>query len=205
MKGKISLKTIIVFVIIILAVVLGVLGVNTVRTYLGGAAGGIGPNEGSVVAAPSEDGKSAVISWISDKESMGLVEYGTTPASLLLTAVESSAVTSHQVTLTQLRDGYTYYYRIKVGEEIFENNGIPYSFKTRAQATPTLAPTLVPTVNPVTTGCDRTVDYDKNGVVTTLDYVECMKTASSSAVISDCNGDGVVNSLDRIKCLQGNR
>lgn len=213
MKGKISLKTVIVFVILILVIVLGVLGVNTVRTYLGGATGEMGPKEGSVMAVSSEDGKSATISWTSDKESMGLVEYGTTPASLLLTTVETSATTNHQVTLTQLRGGYTYYYRIKVGEDIFENNGIPYSFKMKtveAEATPipTLIPTLVPTI---ATSCDKTTDYNKDGVVNTLDYMECTKTATSSGTKTSCStptdydGNGVINSLDRIKCLQNSR
>ena len=43
MKGKVKAKTIIITVILLLAGVLGVLGVNTAKTYLGSAAGGMDP------------------------------------------------------------------------------------------------------------------------------------------------------------------
>ena len=68
-------------------------------------------------------------------------------------------------------------------------------------------------------GCERTVDYNKDGVVNTVDYVLCMtgkitagpmvtKPATGSGMPTECrtdfdyDGNGVVNSLDRIKCLQ---
>lgn len=211
-KNKISLKTIIIIVILVLVGVLGVLGVNTAKTYLSGASSDMAPQ--NVLAKPSEDGKSVVITWTSDKASMGIVEYGTTPASLLLRSLENEQKTNHSLTLSPLKVGTNYYFRIKVGEDVFDNNGIPYSFKTKTVA---ISPTVIPTVNLVPTAtsasssggsCNRMTDYNKDGAVNSLDYVSCLKNKTGETKTETCvsgvdyNKDGVVNSLDRIKCLQ---
>ena len=221
-KNKISIKTVIIIVILILVGVLGVLGVNTAKTYLSGASGETMAK--NVLAKPSEDGKSASITWNSDKAVMGVVEYGTTPASLLLRAPESEQTNNHTVVLSPLKAGTNYYFRIRVGEDVFDNNGIPYSFKTKAAvATPTVA--VIPTVNlvptvPVVSGtgaCDRTFDYNKDGIVNSLDYMNCLKNKPTGGAVGispmpttsgvcpsgvDYNKDGVVNSMDMLKCLQ---
>jgi len=217
-KNKVSIKTIIIIVILILVGVLGVLGINTAKTYLSGASGDTVAK--NVLAKPSEDGKSATITWASDKNSVGIVEYGTTPASLLLRAPENEQTMSHSLTLSPLKANTNYYFRIRVGEEVFDNNGIPYSFKTKAGAvvTPTIAiiPTAIPSLEAGGGGtCNRSTDYNKDKVINSLDYMFCLKnnlgggtvispspanTKCSSGV--DYNKDGVINSLDRIKCLQ---
>jgi hypothetical protein len=229
-KNKISIKTIIILVILILVGVLGVLGINTVKTYFSGATGDLVAK--NVLAKPSEDGKSADITWISDKASVGIVEYGTTPASLLLRAPESEQTSSHSLTLSPLKSNTNYYFRIRVGDEVFDNNGIPYSFKTKAgSVVPTVAviPTVVsPTISllPTSTSssgatCDRTTDYNKDGIVNSLDYMACLKnkptggttvsnpspsvTAEKCPSGVDYNKDGTINSLDRLKCLQDNK
>ena len=222
MKGKFSIKTIIIIVILLLVGVLGVLGVNTARTYLSGASADLAPT--NVLGKGNDDGKSATITWTTEKEAMGVVEYGTTPASLLLRAPESSQSTSHSIILTPLKAGTNYYFRIRVGEDVFDNNGIPYSFKTKAALVePTKIPTMavLPTVKVASesgvTECNRTTDYNKDGVINSLDYISCMKTGPTTSVALptatsnkcpsgvDYNKDGVVNSLDRIKCLQDNK
>ena len=216
MKGKINVKTIIVLVVLILVGVLSVFGVKTAKTYLSGAASGSEPK--NVIAIPSPDGKSATVTWVSDKASMGVVEYGTTPASLLLRAIETDATVDHKVSLNPLKSGVNYYFRIRVGEDVFDNNGIPYSFKTNAEVvieqpvliTPTLVPTMTGTGPVVPATCDRATDYNKDGVVNSLDYLYCQKNGTGSPVISgqcqpgvDYNKDGTINSLDIIKCRQG--
>lgn len=106
MKGKFSIKTVIIIVILLLVGVLGVLGVNTARTYLSGASADLAPQ--NVLGKGNDDGKSATITWTTDKEAMGVVEYGTTPASLLLRAPESSQSTSHSIVLSPLTAGTNY-------------------------------------------------------------------------------------------------
>ena len=215
MKGKVKAKTIIITVILLLAGVLGVLGVNTAKTYLGSAAGGMDPQ--NIRAESNEDGRGAEITWVSDKESMGVVEYGTTPASLLLRAVESQAVLSHRVALAPLKPNVSYYFRIRVGDEIYDNGGIPYSFRTEASvvASPTppqvtIVP-LMPTTVPGAVGCDGSSDYNGDGVINSLDRIDCLSGGGSVAVPTtapdacsnvDYDQNGVINSVDRIKCLQ---
>lgn len=200
-----TVKTILILVILLLVGVLGVLGVNTAKTYIGGASADTEPK--SVLGKPNEDGKSATVSWSSDKATTGVVEYGTSPAALLLRAPESDSTMSHSVVLSPLKPNINYYFRIRVGEEVFDNNGIPYSFKTKA-AEAVLAPTVIPfpTVAIVPSDCVKGTN--------TMDYINCLRkkpsvstgpvkgTACDSTV--DYNKDGVINSLDRIKCLQSN-
>jgi hypothetical protein len=220
MKGGVNVKTIIVLVILLLVGVLGVLAVNTVRTYIGGASADTEPK--NVVAVSGDDGKSATVSWASDKPSMAVVEYGTTPASLLLRAIEPSEATDHQVSLAPLKSGTSYYFRIRIGEEIFDNSGIPYSFKTKAAevvvaptAVPTMVPVLQPTAAVITGSCDNKTDYNKDGVVNSLDYIACLKSGNKAtgAPASTTSGskcpagvdfdkNGTVNSIDMIRCLQ---
>jgi len=213
-KGGVSIKTIIVLVILVLVGVLLVLGLNTVRTYMSGASAGSEPK--NVTPTLSNDGKSATISWVTDKAVQGIVEYGTTPASLLLRGLETDASTNHSVTITPLKGNTNYYFRIRVGEEIYDNSGIPFSFKTKGEGASIPTPIKVaatPTIASGSPACDRTIDYNKDGVVNSVDFIVCMKGASpvptvASNSASGCSGDvdfdknGIVNSLDRVKCLQ---
>lgn len=225
MKGKVSLKTVIVLVILALVGVLSFLGMGAAKTYLSGASAGAEPN--GVLATPSEDGKSVTISWSTDKPVQSVVEYGTTPASLLLRSLETDATASHKVTITPLKQSTSYYFRIRVGEEVFDNSGIPYSFKTKGSKEPVATSTPRPT-QPLPTqagqagGCNRTTDYNGDGVINSMDFVKCMTggpnntpqptTAAGPSVTGAANGNscnnidfdknGVINSIDRIKCLQ---
>lgn len=124
---KKNIKTIIIVVILLLAGVLAALGVRTARTYLSGASGGKTPQNVRVEA----DVKSATVTWQTDNEVQGTVEYGTTPASLLLRALENQPASSHRVVLSPLKESTTYYFRIRIDDEIYDNNGIPFSFKTK--------------------------------------------------------------------------
>lgn len=215
MKGGASFKSVLVMVILLLVGVLGVLFMNTAKTYLSGAAADTEPK--NVIAKPLEDGKSASVSWTSDKPTTGVVEYGTTPASLLLRALESEATANHAVVLKPLKMNTNYYFRIRVGEEVYDNNGIPYSFKTKGSGqveSPTKAapPSVVTATEPK---CKSNVDYNKDGVINTVDLILCNKGQITSVPVTtpvvsgapcqsnvDYDGNGVVNSLDRIKCLQ---
>jgi len=218
MRGAVNVKSIIVLVIILLVGVLGVLGINTVRTYMSSAATDTEPK--SVLARPLADGRSAVISWTSEKASSGVVEYGTTPASLLLRAVETESVASHSVTLTPLKPGANYYFRIRVGEEVFDNNGIPYSFKTlAAEATVAPTPMSVPTVGSSSSGgnCDVGDIYNGKVIANSLDVILCLKGQSGTSVtpvptsatgcrVGDTfNGKKIANSMDVIECLKARR
>jgi hypothetical protein len=55
---------------------------------------------------------SATVAWTTDEASNSVVNYGTSPTSLTLSATVSAMVTSHSVTLSGLTSGVTYYYRV---------------------------------------------------------------------------------------------
>lgn len=233
---KVNVKKIVVFGVLTVVMVLIVVAIGQVRTFMSGATSDVEPQ--SVTTVPGDDGKSAVITWISNKESISKVEYGTTAASLVLMSAESSAAATHNVSLTSLRPSTTYYFRIRVGEEIFDNGGIPYTFKTKADAS-LLVVSVTPTVpvvkssddsaTKVAVECDPKVDYNKDGIINSMDLNLCKKdggsvsslvetvtptvakkastsnTASCVGTIADYNSDGLVNSLDRLNCLQSQR
>ena len=216
-RGKVSIKTIIVIVILLSVGVLGVLMMGNVRTLLSGASAGADPN--GVLATPVSDGKAATISWTTDKAVQAVVLYGASPAALLLSAPESDAATDHSVLLSSLRAGQNYYFRIEVGEEVFDNSGIPWSFKTAAgevvEATPTMV--VAPTVAAVSgSSCNRNTDYNLDGKINTVDYIGCVKNGSSGGASQtsssgsscdnvDFDSNGVINSVDKIKCLQSKK
>ncbi|MFA6518739.1 MAG: fibronectin type III domain-containing protein [Candidatus Shapirobacteria bacterium] len=216
MSGKVSIKTILVLVILLLVGVLGVLGMDTMRTYLSGASADMTPSQ--VMSKVGEDGKSATISWTTLKETKGYIEYGTTPASLLLRSeIESGAPTlSHSVTIEPLKANVNYYYRLRAGDEskdkneweVFDNGGIPYSFNTKtgseiAEPTPTVA--LVTTVPPTTVttapasgsdGCQTGIDYNNDGIVNSIDLITCRTQGATGASVAPTSTSGCKTDVD---------
>jgi hypothetical protein len=194
MAGKVSVKTILVLVVLVLVGVLGVLGMDTMRTYLSGASADMAPSQ--VTSKISEDGKKATITWTTLKDSKGYVEYGTTPASLLLRSEVSTTTSglSHSVVIEPLKTNVNYYYRLRVGDdnkdknewEVFDNGGIPYSFNTKTGVVSSVTPTValvsvVPTVAVVSpspagtapVGCQSGIDYNNDGITNSIDLITC--------------------------------
>jgi phosphodiesterase/alkaline phosphatase D-like protein len=129
MQGNISVKSVIFVVVVLLVIVLGVLGISTAKTYLSSAAGGSEP----VGVKSDTTEKSATISWTTDKPTLSRIQYGTTPVSMLLQSDLADAAEpklEHEVVINSLKSGQTYYFRIKTGEDLYDNGGIPFSFKT---------------------------------------------------------------------------
>jgi hypothetical protein len=74
---------------------------------------------------------SAMISWTTDQPTQGVVEYGTAPTALVFFAPEAQKVRKHEVELTLLSPKTTHYFQIRVGEETFDNGGVPWTFTTK--------------------------------------------------------------------------
>jgi len=203
-----NIKTIIIILILLLTGVLAVVGLRATKTYLSGAAGGSEPKGVRVQA----EGKSATVSWQTEKDSQGVVEYGTTPASLLLRALETQPAKVHRVVLSPLKENTTYYFRIRVGETIYDNNGIPYSFKTKPSGGSTVTPTAAskPLVTPSPTKALATPTVAQNEATSSAKVTRCLKSEftekfGTSDSRYDFDGNGVVNTKDWIKCLQTNQ
>jgi hypothetical protein len=205
---KKGIKTIIIIIILLLVGVLAAVGIRTAKTYLSGASGGKEPQSVRVEA----DVKSATVTWQTEKEVQGTVEYGTTPASLLLRALENQPSTTHRVILSPLKESTTYYFRIRVGDEIFDNNGIPYSFKTKAaQVTPTQAvtpspsPTEAPVATPTTASGETPSSTSSAETVTSCNKADFQEKFGTSDSSYDFDDNGTVNTKDWIECLNQNQ
>lgn len=86
----------------------------------------------------------AKLSWTTDQETQGVVEYGSSPTSLNLFAPENQKQTSHNVEITLLSPSTSYYFQIRIGETKYDNGGVPWTFATKlSQSTPTSAPTPI--------------------------------------------------------------
>ena len=82
------------------------------------------------VRATNTTDTSVIIAWTTGEETTGIIEYGTNPAQLVKFAPEVEPVTDHRVPITLLEPATTYYYVIRVGDELYDNDGIPFQFRT---------------------------------------------------------------------------
>lgn len=144
---------------------------------------------------------SALITWITDKESQGVVEYGTSPKSLVYFAPEATPKAQHIVELTLLPVATPHYFVIRIGDTVYDNEGVPWTFTTKAASTVQETPSQVPSQPGVTnavvsptsgsTGgkCPETTvctDIQKlfGKGCTTSDYIKCLKKGQGNQQVS---------------------
>lgn len=81
------------------------------------------------------DHRSAKIYWWTDVRSNGVVKYGTSMSALNESATaKDGAVLFHEVELTDLKAGTTYYFSVSSGMTSDDNGGAGYSFTTESEA-----------------------------------------------------------------------
>jgi len=131
--------------------------------------------------------QSATITWTTQKATQGVINYGLSPTNLTLIQAENTPAINHQLNLTNLLPGNTYFFVIKIADNIFDNNGQPFTFTTKSKElkpTPTFTPTptLIPSPTPTTSlteegiqsaiGTNNPVyDLNKDGIVNTFDLL----------------------------------
>ncbi len=201
-----------VLALVIVGVVVWQMG--TIRTFFGGATGGAKPQG---VRVTNINANSATISWQTTEAVIGQIEYGTTPGSFLLRATETAQGTNHSVTLSPLLPETIYYFRIRVGDEVYDDNGAPYSFTTTESVAkmPALETTpTVPLVSPTTISPRETAIPTKiltpslspvlspTAAKYTLD--DFKKVFGTNNPEFDINKDGVVNSTDWVLYQKNN-
>jgi hypothetical protein len=148
-------------------VVIGILAVRQVTTYFSHAQTGTGNPQN--ISSRSVTGDQAIISWTTADEVISLVLYGTNPAALDQTQTELSSAKTHRITLSNLKPQTTYYYKVQVGQEIFDDSGNPWSFQTLAGADS--PPRLSEAEFRQAYGTkDLKLDLNKDGVVNGFDY-----------------------------------
>lgn len=75
--------------------------------------------------------QSTVISWETNRATLGFIKYGETEALDYIASATSRKVKAHQVTLKNLLPQTTYYFKIGSGDRLFGVLGKPYTFKTK--------------------------------------------------------------------------
>ncbi len=75
---------------------------------------------------------SATITWVTDRNTQGVVEYGVSPNILNFYAPEQTSRKEHKVDLTLLTPSTPYYLVIRVGDAVHDNAGMPWTFTTKS-------------------------------------------------------------------------
>lgn len=153
---------------------------------------------------------SVTISWTTNQETQGIIEYGTTPTALNFFAPEAQKTKNHSVDLTLLSPSTTYYFQIRIGDKKFDNGGVPWTFSTKAvektlpsqESTPAPTPTpdsISPTATPTPIQSLRIDDNNQqnqsqnNQISEKCDESDCQK-------IKEKLGKGCTTQ-DYFKCL----
>ena len=125
-KGKIP--TIIVLAILILGVVIGVFLVRNRQLFRLDASGEEAPKD---IRVTNISDSTLTISWTTDAETAGTVEWGDSEGYLARTTPsETGTANIHSATITGLEPDTAYFYKIDSAGEVFDNNGIPWQSRT---------------------------------------------------------------------------
>lgn len=132
-----------------IGLVIAVVGIFLALHYFGGGFSRASDQTPRDVVVDELTTNSAKISWSTGVESQGVIEYGTSPTALNFFAPESAQTKSHQVELTLLAQSTAYYFDIRVGDQKYDNGGVPWTFSTKATGvSPTPEITIIPSANP---------------------------------------------------------
>ena len=169
----------------------------------------------------------AMISWVTDEMSQGMVEYGITATNLTFSTPEGQPGKAHNVNLSLLTPNTVYYYLIKIGDKKCDASGqicgascVPWSFTTTAivpqteivkpidTPTPFLSPTAA-VVSPTrftTVSAAPKISVSPSGTSNLCAGISANigKTDQSPDWASvkkfDIDANGRINSLDVVKC-----
>ncbi len=141
---------------------------------------------------------SATIVWTTDKETQAVIEYGLSSEELTLFSPELSAKQDHNAELTLLTPSTTYYFQIRVGEVVYDNAGVPWTFTTHS----------ITGEDPL----DRVkgVNTQVTPRITKKDSTDEANISTSKCTATDCEeikrllGRGC-GSRDYIQCISGNK
>ncbi|MEA2020245.1 MAG: fibronectin type III domain-containing protein [Patescibacteria group bacterium] len=152
---------------------------------------------------------SATISWTTETPAYGFVSYGKT-MSLGNTVQADQRAAVHTVTIPNLSPQTTYYYKIGVGEEIYDNDGVPYSFTTPKESG-TQDPLEasdgadleepLPTEEQLERETTSSADIEEEEESEPAEQIELSEQVIRDAIGTDdprydLNGDGIVNAID---------
>ena len=174
----------------LISLVILVLAFGVIQNFFTRASGEIPQNV--IVSEITEN--QAKVTWNTDIETLGKVNYGTSTNSLNFPYGETEKTKEHSVELTLLSPGTTYYFNIDIGGKVYDNGGIPWTFTTKEiqqtqapiptveqEQTEVSTPTAVPTEEEERTCNETNCDVIKTKLgkgCTTQDYFKCVKSTT---------------------------
>ncbi len=181
--------------------------------FTGGASTQASEDAPQNVQVVEASGDKVKVKWSTPKESVTAIEYGTEPDSGSFKTIPASGSpnTEHSIDISSLEPGVTYFFQIRVGEEVFNNEGQFWTFTTpkagesgqgsEASAEAALSPspsttTIVPTPT-VATDSASVTDPSADEVTTDI----CSSTDCSEI---QQNLGTKCSTQDYVKCLLNN-
>ncbi len=128
------IPTILAIFFLVIGIFSGVFLIKNNQVFLLRASPEITPNQVKITNISSS---SFTVSWITDKETSGFVQFGETPSLGQTFADDRDQVSgstgnfqTHHVTLKNLKPKTIYFFKISSGGKIFDNSGKPYEVTT---------------------------------------------------------------------------
>ncbi|MEI6533136.1 MAG: fibronectin type III domain-containing protein [Candidatus Roizmanbacteria bacterium] len=154
-------------------------------------ASGSDPKDISIVDITSS---SATVKWTTGQNKQGMLLYGTSQTDLSIEKSmkqpETEATQDHLLTIENLADSTTYYFKIFTDENVYDNGGVPWNFTTRSKNEQSLinSGSVKPKINLSVTPIQRLRIVDQNVPASNVPVVD-------NAVVAICRS----NDCDMIK------
>jgi hypothetical protein len=133
------------------------------------------------------------ISWATGVDTQAVIEYGTSPTALNFFAPEAQKGKNHSVDLTLLSPSSTYYFQVRIGDQKYDNGGVPWTFTTKGTEASQIVPSPTPTssanqptpiqqlrIDDNTSGCNETdcakIKEKLGKGCSTQDYFKCLRS-----------------------------
>jgi len=130
---------------------------------------------------------SAKITWSTDQPTIGAVKYGTSEGSLNFYAPETlkDPASSHSVELTLLSPGSMYYFQIQIGDKLYDNAGVSWTFSTTSNGAAGGTTSIVASPTSAASSSSSSASLSP----TPIQSIEVPKTSPTVAVVcgeTDC-------------------
>lgn len=199
-----SLKVIILLLAILLSLGVVLLVGNRVFNLMA-KAGGSAPTN---VQLTEITANSALITFTTQEASQALVEYGTNPSNLTLFASDSTSTMDHKIHLTLLTASTTYYAKVKIGSDSYDNSGLPWTFTTAGGnnslvSTPSVSPAISRSpllnraISPTVSQISTAPRADCGGIGS---RIGATRGSARYEEQYDINKDGIINAADVVLC-----
>ena len=155
---------------------------------------------------------SATLEFFTGQEAQSIVEYGVSADKMNLIAPETQRTKNHSIVLNSLTPSTTYYFQIKIGDKVFNNGGVPWTFVTKSKSNDVLGAStseavkkrIKPELTPI-----QSLVIDDSSSTTSSGTASCTETncqkicklSGKSCTTQDFIKQGCIGKVDSVTCL----